>query len=324
MMEAETLSSAGPLACYCIGSYSIGSIHGALTNRGRIGRVINVFDGTINIRTVGDELLVITLGSTKSPVNINVSAGPVRSPGFAGLVQNGQDAVVKVDHGSAKRRAVLQLGGILVSINKPAVFQNSLQPPAPQALHVFAEASDRIFSALASGAIERVGCLINPDITTAGLLAAFLGRLASGGTSKESRLVDALLGLCGRGPGFTPAGDDFVAGYLAVFNWLSEALKIGLPIIPGEEFSRLTTWTSFRLMEYNARGLLDDQAQLMLNSIAEGSTEDYVRCTRLVGSRGHTSGIDFATGATVGLCAVADRACGTRTLDRISGILGRA
>ncbi|HEX9677480.1 DUF2877 domain-containing protein [Nitrososphaera sp.] len=317
-MEAETLSSAGLLDCYCIGG-----VHSALAqSRGKIGRAINVFDKTINIRTVEDELLVITLGSMRSPANLNLSEGPLRQAGFAYLVRESQDAVAKVDHTGAKPRIVLQVGSIAISIDEPDVFQNSLQEPAAESLHTFAASSDRIFSVLAGGAgKERAGCLLNPDVTTMGLLPMFLDRLASGNTSNEQDLLaEALMGLCGRGPGFTPAGDDFIAGYLAVSNWLSNSLKLGPHIIPGKEFSRLTTWTSFKLMEYSARGLIDDQAQLMINSVARGSVDDYIICIGLIGKRGHTSGIDFATGATVALYTIADRVCGTRTLDHISDL----
>jgi hypothetical protein len=109
------------------------------------------------------------------------------------------------------------------------------------------------------------------------------------------------LGLCGRGPGFTPAGDDFVGGFLAVLNWIRTSLKIGRPIVPGLEYRKLTTWTSFKLMECNARGLVDIEVQDLINSIAKGDVMQYIDSIKLIAKRGHTSGIDFATGATVGL-----------------------
>jgi hypothetical protein len=314
-MEAETPSSAWPLDCDCIGSF-----HRALVqSRGKLGSVINVFERTVNIRTNNDELLVVTLDRTRSPVNLNVSAGLTRQGGFSGLVRHGQTAAI---NGAGTGPLVMfQVGSIAVSIDAPDVFQSLLQMTKPSALHSFTAAVDRIFSFLAAEAEKRAGCLLNPDMTTEGLLSKFLGQLASPEASNHQELVNALAGLCGRGPGFTPAGDDFIAGYLAVSNWLGSAMKLGPAIIPGEEFARLTTWTSFKLMEYSARGLLDDQAQLLLNSVTGGSVDDYLRCAWLVGRRGHTSGLDFATGATIGLYAVSDRVLGTEALERISGAL---
>ncbi|AIC15848.1 oxamate carbamoyltransferase subunit AllH family protein [Nitrososphaera viennensis] len=317
-MKVEPLPSVEPAVFQCS---SIGSVHGTLAqSQGRIGRVINVFDTTINIRTDGDELLVLTLGKTKSPINVNVvGAGPAHSTGFAGLARQGSDAVRTKCAG----RTMIQAGRVLVSIDRQDIFQNSLDEPAAEALRTFASASGRVSSALAGEAEKgRTGCLLRPDITTAGLLNAFSGRLLSGWCDTQDGMAEALAGLCGRGPGFTPAGDDFIAGYLAMFNWLCSALELGPPIIPGGEFLRLTTWTSFKLMEYSARDLLDEQAQSMLNSVAGGRADDYVRCIEVIGKRGHTSGIDFATGATFGLYTVADSVCGTRSLGDISGRLG--
>lgn len=317
-MKVEPLPSAEPAVFQC--SF-IGSVHGALVqSQGRIGRVINVFDATINIRTDGGELLVVTLGKTKSPINANVvGAEAVHKTGFAGLARQGNDAVMTTCAG----RAALQAGGVLISMDRPSVFHNSLLEPATGVLRAFASASGRVASALAGGAEKgRTGCLLRPDITTAGLLDAFSGRLLSGRCDTRDGRTETLARLCGRGPGFTPAGDDFIAGYLAMFNWLCSALELGPPVIPGSEFLRLTTWTSFKLMEYSARDLLDEQAQSMLNSVAGGRVDDYVRDIEVIGKRGHTSGIDFATGATFGLYTVADGVCGTKSLGDISGRLG--
>jgi hypothetical protein len=113
--------------------------------------------------------------------------------------------------------------------------------------------------------------------------------------------------MCGKGPGFTPAGDDFIAGYMALYNWLKDSMNLGGMMVPDRRFSLLTTWTSFKLIEYSARNLLDDQAQEMINSIAGKNIDAYIRCVALISKRGHTSGIDFATGMTMALFTIADR-----------------
>ncbi|MGH9878575.1 MAG: DUF2877 domain-containing protein [Nitrososphaerales archaeon] len=119
-------------------------------------------------------------------------------------------------------------------------------------------------------------------------------------------LTRSLLGFCGRGPGFTPGGDDFISGILAILNWIRLALKLGSPIIPGSEYRKLTTWTSFKLMECNAQGLVDIEVQDLINSIAEGDVLHYGNLIRQIAKRGHTSGIDFVTGATVAVYLAID------------------
>jgi hypothetical protein len=60
-------------------------------------------------------------------------------------------------------------------------------------------------------------------------------------------------------------------------------------------------------MECNARGLVDIEVQDLINSVAKGDVLQYIDSVRLIARRGHTSGIDFATGATVGLYLAIDR-----------------
>jgi hypothetical protein len=43
------------------------------------------------------------------------------------------------------------------------------------------------------------------------------------------------------------------------------------------------------------------EVQDLINSIAKGDVMQYIDSIKLIAKRGHTSGIDFATGATVGL-----------------------
>ncbi len=288
-------------------------------SRGEVGRVVNVFERTINVLTTQDELLVITLDRTKSPANLNVNALLDSQARFLGLARQGQEVIAS----RAGERTVVYVGELIVFIDEPDVFQCFLKEPVAGFLQTFAAEVDDISSALAGVAAKREGCLLNPDMTTEGLLATFLGRLKTRGARNQYALTEALAGLCGRGPGFTPAGDDFIAGYLAAYNWLGRALKQWPPVIPGREFSRLTTWTSFKLMEYASKGLLDEQAQSMLNSVAGGDVGDCIRCIEVIGRRGHTSGIDFATGAMIGVCAAADGVFELDALERISNDLAR-
>lgn len=315
-MAAGIPFKARSLDCYCIGGF-----HRTLLQKPRkAGRVINVFEKTINVRTMHDELLVITLDDTKAPVNMNVSAGDGTLSTFSGLTREGQYVVTE----HVQDLTVLHAGDVAVSIANPDIFENSLKEPIAGFLHTFAAEIGGILSALATVADKRRGCLLNPDMTTGGLLGLFHVMTGTPTVRKEKHaMARALATLCGRGPGFTPAGDDFIAGYLAAYNWLGRALRLWPPIIPGEEFSRLTTWISFKLMEYSARGLLDAHTQSMFNSVADGNIADFIRRIEIVGRRGHTSGIDFATGAVVGLCGVSDSLFETNTMEFISSILVR-
>jgi hypothetical protein len=315
-------------SCKCIGS-----IHRniACSKEGSLGRVVNVFNKAVNIKTNEDNLLVLTLGTVRSPLTINI--GPLMdwssSPdysfnSFLGFVQN-SDEVVLVEKPTSNNNIARQVSNdvdirvgkkCIILVNKPIdFFENDILTLETDKLEKFIDYRQEVFSVLTECAfLQQAGSLLNPDKTTEGLLPKFLNSIQeenhgaidiSSGMFTDS-LSRCLLGLCGRGPGFTPAGDDFVGGFLAIINWIRTNLKIGPRIVPGPEYRKLTTWTSFKLMECNARGLVDIEIQDLINSIARGDVARYIDSVRLIAKRGHTSGIDFATGATVGLYLAID------------------
>ena len=263
---------------------------------GTVGKTLNAFDTTINIRTDKDELLVITSGKLRSPVNLNVTPGNANvNLGFKQIV--GEDAKARIlnENVGKRPRAALLVGDAVIMLSEHDKFRNQFSCLDPNAIQTFARNSDRIFSALESQAqANRFGCLLNPDMTTRGLFAGFMDQLISDKTildqhEFDNRISKGLQQLCGKGPGFTPAGDDFISGYLAMSNWLSDAMKLGEAVIPGNGFSVLTTWTSFKLIEYGARNLLDDQAQHMINCVAHNNIDAYIQAVGLISKRGHTS-----------------------------------
>jgi hypothetical protein len=331
--QSPTVSS----TCKCIGG-----IHRNITcSKERLfGIVVNVFNKAVNIKTNEDKLLVLSLGTIRSPLTINV--GPFMdyfccssSPdyysfnSFLDFVQNG-DQVLVIDKPRSNNnnnniaRQVsndidIRVGKCTILVSKPIpFFENDILKLKVDKLEKFIDYRQILFSVLRECAFspqQQAGSLLNPDTTTEGLLPKFLNSIQeedygaidinSSGmfTDKLSR---CLLGLCGRGPGFTPAGDDFIGGFLAIINWIRISLKIGPRIVPGPEYRKLTTWTSFKLMECNAHGLVDIEIQDLINSIARGDVLQYIDSVRLIAKRGHTSGIDFATGATIGLYLAID------------------
>lgn len=314
--ESPTIFS----TCKCIGG-----IHRNITfsTEGLFGTVVNVFKKAVNIKTNEDKLLLISVGTVPSPITINI--GPLMdwsSPDFSfnssflDFVQNSDQVhVIRKSRSNNESRPVsnnvhISVGNCIILVNKPIhFFENDILKLKVHKLEKFIDYRQLLFSVLRECAFsQKAGCLLNPDTTTEGLLPKFLSSIQEDNevidirsTMSSDKLSSCFLGLCGRGPGFTPAGDDFVGGFLAVLNWIRTSLKIGCPIVPGLEYRKLTTWTSFKLMECNARGLVDIEVQDLINSIAKGDVMQYIDSIKLIAKRGHTSGIDFATGATVGL-----------------------
>jgi hypothetical protein len=321
LSESPTMFS----ICKCIGS-----IHRNITcsQEGLFGTVVNVFDKTVNIKTSEDKLLVISLGTVHSPLTINI--GPfmdLSSPdhsfnSFLGFVENSDQMLVTYKPRSNNKlgRQVsadigIRVGKCIILIDKQIqFFENDIVKPRVDKLMGFIDYRHIVFSVLRNCAFsQQAGCLLNPDTTTEGLLPRFLNSIQEDHGAIDiissvftDKLYSCFLELCGRGPGFTPAGDDFIGGFLAIINWIRTSLRIGSPFVPGPEYRRLTTWTSFKLMECNAQGSVDIDIQDLINSVARGDVVQYIDAVRRIAKRGHTSGIDFATGATVGLYLAID------------------
>ena len=98
--------------------------------------------------------------------------------------------------------------------------------------------------------LRRGGCLGTSDITNQGLLYQFISETLENNirNKDDSKFVGtlshSLMKMSGRGPGFTPSGDDFICGFNSLFNWLSQSLECPPVSLPMENVYDLTTWIS--------------------------------------------------------------------------------
>jgi hypothetical protein len=292
----------------------------------QLGRVISVFDHTLNIKTNSNELLVVTMGKVRSPINMNVffscdynGQENCNAKGFKGILNYG--CTIRKDSDT-----VLSIGGrIFLHVTNPKVFKNNLRKrPTLARLIKFENTNERILEILNKQ--SRSGCLLRPDIMNTGLLSKFLKQIGKyvktcRDEKKFTQLVKRyLLQLCGRGPGFTPSGDDFISGYCVLFNYLATSLGLEKINLPHKQIAHLTTWISSRLMAYYERCIIDEQVQSMINSLADGNFEKYISSLVQISYRGHTSGIDIATGVTAALYTIIDRRIGTNLLHKLLAI----
>jgi len=307
----------------------VGDLHARriLSERyGLYGDVISVFDTTLNVKTNNDDLLVVTISKVRSPINMNVL--PIFNEkerrggrqGFRGIINFGAEVNIQKNE--------MSIGNVIFWLGKCRVFQSTLDRlPTANHLSEFMNKSDEIFKILKT--YSRKGCLLSPDLTTKGLLSKFLKNVHSRQcgysnaftATANAIMSQALLDLCGKGPGYTPSGDDFVAGYLGVINWISKSLNFNAINFPSEKFAPLTSWMSSKLIDYSKRNLCDEEIQAMINSIAAGDLSQYLSSIAKISRRGHTSGIDIVTGMTVALYTVIDDTFETNLIGRFCSLL---
>jgi Protein of unknown function (DUF2877) len=298
------------LDCHWIGYRYSPQIFLAASNK-CLGKVISVFRTNMNIKMINNELLVITLGKIRSPISMNVFPVSNISSGFRQLVSYGSK-LRKQDN------ETLSIGkAILINVNKSTIYTNNFKKPSYEHLKRFVNVSDKIFDTLLKTA--RTGCLLDPDSTTNGLLSKTLVQLQRYTSIEDSKkfveiISNRLLELCGRGPGYTPSGDDFISGYCVLFNNLSDFLHTTPIILRRKKVSYRTTWMSSKFIEYYEKCIVDEEIQEMINSISTGDPEKYMSLLRQISYRGHTSGSDIGVGMTAALYTFIDRQFQTNLL----------
>jgi hypothetical protein len=269
-----------------------------------LGKVVSVFDATMNIKMINNELLVVTLGKIRSPITLNLFPAHDITSGFKGLVSYGSK-LRKQDN------ETLLIGKPLrIDLNKSRIFQNNFEKPCYKNLKGFAKAYSRIFDTLLKTA--RRGCLLDPDFTTSGLLSKSLAQIQRYIQTKDNKkfveqISNTLMEFCGKGPGYTPSGDDFMCGYCVLFNKLTDLSRATNIVLHGKKVVNSTTWMSSKLIEYYEKCIVDEQIQEMINSVSTGDPEKYMSLLCQISYRGHTSGADIGIGMTAALYTIIDQ-----------------
>jgi len=111
--------------------------------------------------------------------------------------------------------------------------------------------------------------------------------------------------LIGRGNGFTPSGDDFLAGFTAAYNQLAKWNDWGLIELEIEDLIGETVRESAMLLSYASQGYVDEEMEDLLVSLSSSPDRLTDALTRIA-TRGHTSGLDMSLGALVAVAAVED------------------
>jgi Protein of unknown function (DUF2877) len=291
-------------------------MHKPTTEKNLVGKVISSFPTSLNIKTSRNELLVISLNKIRSPITINLMR-QFNDSNFAGLVDYG-------DHVVRFRHSVYVGESMKLHLEKSIVFSNCFVNPTHAGLIEFSYAAEKILSSLME--LRRSGCLLEPEMTNQDLLHQFiaetsLNNIMNRDNTKFVRtLSHSLKKMCGRGPGFTPSGDDFICGFSSLFNWFTRGLKYPSLSLPKKSICDLTTWISFKFIEYYQKLIVDEQIQGLINSIGEGRTDNFMSLISTLSCRGHTSGIDIGTGLSTALFTICDRSLGTDLLSKFQNL----
>lgn len=251
----------------------------------RLGSVAAVFDNTIYIRTNSDELVVVIRKDARSPININIHGGS----SFLSTTRASADALVNTGELVLDR---LRLSYYPCPEYVSHVDELALNPESAR-IETSILSAARVASILAQS-----GCVLDPQSQSHDGARRFLTAAAS--SESEEQIPDLAGELLGLGVGFTPSGDDFVAGLLASFNVLSYRDKKKPIVIEWEVLRSRTSWISARLIDYMQKRVVDETVERCIRFIAAGDKNAAIDAVIDLASRGHTSGADISIGSLCG------------------------
>lgn len=260
------------------------------------GRVRHLFPNTLYI-DLGKDMLVITKKTYSSPISVNISSGGV--PPLSGLVREG-DVARRVG-------SDLRVGGLRVSLDSAETY-------GPHRLEC---AGTRVLKEV-GGVLGRAAFMASLlysvahstfTITEIGEFRDFIQLVPvrfARGEQDVLGMEGAYRMILGLGEGFTPSGDDFLSGFIGVFNLFHKILRIPRISIRPETLFSSTSWASAMLLNYVQRGLVDEPLRRLLHGLGAGEPDLFLDAVLGMGSRGHTSGLDTALGAVVAAASLHD------------------
>jgi hypothetical protein len=253
------------------------------------GEVTRVFPNSVYVESRGEYLLILWSGQ-KSPMTVNVMRGnAARSFGVGAKCKLSERGI--------------DFGNVVVDIRKAKVYHSLLSEereenfPTPESL-VKGVALLKLLYGVSSG----------PTLDGDPALRMFAKGILypiSEGESGPAYTFENYVGLIGRGLGFTPAGDDFVAGFLATFNYIAR-LRRWRRILVLRYLVARTIPESAAIILYSSRCQVDEGLGRLITVVSSAGGRGLYDALLRLAHRGHTSGIDMSLGVLLCVAALSD------------------
>ena len=261
-----------------------------IARRGR-GEVTRAFQKSAYVRTGGDYLLLLW-GDLRSPIAVNMAYEDGRRP----LLEQGEGCSL------GGRRVVFE--SWTVDANEAKVHKSGLTRRRRIALP---EQRDVVKGMAMLKSLYDVYSS-GPTLPSDEALKSFaLETLVPFSEGRGVRVYEPerYLPMIGRGGGFTPAGDDFVGGFVATCNYFARCTGLRQISIPARLLAGRTVPESAALLSYASKGYVDEPFEKLVLGILRGKAffDDLLE----VAHRGHTSGIDASLGVVLAGAALSDR-----------------
>jgi hypothetical protein len=274
-----------------------------------IGTVTHTFPNSVYVRTLTNELVFITNRSLKSPITINVDS-----------ISNIQDLIKPQEQVSTSQNEIKVGNGFSINLRKAEDYnpQSNLIKREPR----FAEIKEALRSiVLILRVVDTTSSILDEPGLAHTAASEFVQKEVTSLKSSQVNTLGESQNLVGLGLGFTPSGDDMLGGFLAVYNSFTNS--IGRPqILLSPQMLERTTWISAKLLDYMQKLILDEQLSRIIEVSLSGDADEIVLAFEAILPRGHTSGVDIAVGAALGLGVVHDVALRAKETEGVAEKLG--
>ncbi len=292
-----------------VGSLALKALH---TSDPEIaGRVVNTFPNSFYLKTSTGDLVFVTNRSVRSPITINLDT--------ASNLEGIKQLELLYAHGEE-----IQIGAdFVIDLSEASTYQSQLAHPSRlgsefaqigKVLHVVSfilSIIDVSQSAMDPHAITHAGIV---DFVSDGIIP--LRR-----SGMDRRFQETSLKIVGLGAGFTPSGDDVLGGFLLAYNSFVEAIGREPVLLESRLLEEKTSWISAKLLDYIQHLIVDEQLQVLIDSVISENEDAAVMAFETLLPRGHTSGIDIAVGTILALSLVRDIALGKEETESIASEL---
>ncbi|SRR5579875_213328 len=263
-------------------------------NRGAMAEAKVSMDSTVYIQLPRERLVILSKKKLRSPVTINIDF----ASGLDSILPQGEECIILPNgllNGEGAPIASLQgevyhntgvHGGLFLSGNQSTTFSGK------DGVALFEAAMGFVRSLNVDGSI------MDTNQPMFAKFRRFLDEALCPPPSSSSfdpalfRLLST--DLIGLGNGYTPSFDDFLAGFLSLYNYAHRSASEKI-LIPKEEIMRKTTWASGSMLDLIQNEVCDEELNQAVLSILKADGRIMSHLQRIA-SRGHTSGIDMAFG----------------------------
>lgn len=276
------------------------------------GQVVNTFSNSFYLRTGSDELIFVTNRSLRSPITINLDT------------TRNLEQLVKPMELIRVNGKELHLGtDTIIELGTASTFQDWIEPTSelgPEFTKIGKPL--RLISFILS-IVDTRQSVLDPHALAHPGIADFVSNgvmpLSRPGTA--GRFRETALKIVGLGSGFTPSGDDTLGGFLATYNSFARTIRRAPVLLDCQLLEQKTSWISAKLLDHMQRLILDEQMQRLINA-ANKNENNLATALETLLPRGHTSGIDIATGAILALSLIRDVAFAKEDTEIIARALG--